>query len=84
MTIYPIHDPASQVERMRYRAWCSLLLFSLQKQMLRGLAQLMLLIFSLLAYGQASAACNLSFSTTVGGQVTQSGSEYKYTFSATD
>jgi hypothetical protein len=46
-----------------------------------NLGKLLLVIFSLLAYGQASAACNLSFSTTVGGQVTQSGSEYKYTFS---
>jgi hypothetical protein len=84
MTIYPSHDPASRAERMRYPAWCSLLLFTLQKQMLRSFIQLMLLIFSLLAYGQASAACNLSFSTTVGGQVTQSGSEYKYTFSTQD
>ncbi|UCU99363.1 IPTL-CTERM sorting domain-containing protein [Acidovorax radicis] len=51
---------------------------------LRNFGKLIFIIISLLAYGQASAACNLSFSTTVGGQVTKSGGEYKYTFSATD
>ncbi|MBX9818585.1 MAG: fibronectin type III domain-containing protein, partial [Burkholderiaceae bacterium] len=45
------------------------------------MGKLLLAIFFLLAYGQAFAACNLSFSTTVGGQVTKSGNEYKYTFS---
>ncbi|MBC3877554.1 fibronectin type III domain-containing protein [Undibacterium sp. FT79W] len=93
MTIYPSHDPASQAERMRYPAWCSLLLFTLQKQMLRSLVQLMLLIFSLLAYGQASAACNISFTAAAGGQVTFEAANsqyagqparYKYSFSAAD
>ncbi|MBC3926687.1 fibronectin type III domain-containing protein [Undibacterium sp. CY21W] len=93
MTIYPSHDLASQAERMRYPAWCSLLLFTLQKQMLRSLVQLMLLIFSLLAYGQASAACNISFTAAAGGQVTFEAANsqyagqparYKYSFSAAD
>ncbi|MCZ8095987.1 MAG: hypothetical protein O9331_21140, partial [Acidovorax sp.] len=57
---------------------------TLKKQILTTLGKLILIIFSLLTYGQVYAACNLSFSTAVGGQVTQSGSEYKYTFSATD
>jgi hypothetical protein len=74
--------------------WVTLFSFALLKsrqlvkhfrnQMLRSLGKLLLVLLSLLAYGQASAACNLSFSTTVGGQVTKSGSEYKYTFSTTD
>src|SRR5664279_2521237 len=42
------------------------------------------LLFSLLGTGQAFAACNLSFTTSVGGQVTKSGSAYVYTFSQTD
>ncbi|MFZ3219640.1 MAG: autotransporter domain-containing protein [Rhodoferax sp.] len=52
--------------------------------MRNSVGKLLFVIFSLLIYGHASAACNLGFSTVVGGQVTKSGSEYKYTFSATD
>ena len=47
-------------------------------------SKILLVCFAFFLCGQSFAACNLSFSTTVGGQVTQIGSEYKYTFSATD
>jgi hypothetical protein len=49
--------------------------------------------FSLLAYGQASAACNISFTAAAGGQVTFEAANsqyagqparYKYSFSAAD
>ena len=73
-----------QVDRNFHQSQETITPAAFKKQILKFLGRLILIIFSLLTYGQASAACNLSFSTTVGGQVTKSGSEYKYTFSATD
>ena len=47
-------------------------------------SKILLACFAFFLCGQSFAACNLSFTTTVGGQVTKSGSEYKYTFSTAD
>lgn len=63
---------------LRYSCWG---VRSFKNKSPSGLGRLIFVVVFMLAHGQASAACNISFSTAVGGQVTQSGSEYKYTFS---